>query len=299
MNHILAMLFGIIGSIQIHISKCFQLHGIETLRHFKEDKKVSDTDEDIQSIYLELENKKKKFKRHIYLSGIILSNSAFIWIMLANKYAPASYFTSMFGFGMIILLIYAGRILKEKVTHHAYWGALLLIIGMIFIGLNGTSGTDYRYTADMVKTTVLIISAVLIITAGLMFFTRKKSPNIISLTFGFSGGALACFDPLFKSIGQTYESVPGLLPNNLTGWIFFILSLFFTTSSFIVTQWAFTKNVRATMFIPIFNSVYILFPMVIMKLILPGFGFTIWGMAGIILIIIGMFIMREVSKYEV
>ncbi len=297
MNHILAMLFGIIGSIQIHVSKCFQLHGIETLEHIKADWKSIKNGSKPQKKH-ELEEKQKRFKRHIYLTGFLLSNSAFIWIMLANKYAPASYFTSMFGFGMIILLIYAEKILKEKVTHYAYWGAFIIIIGTVLIGLNSPTGNAYSFTRESMKITVFVIAIIMIIIGVLLAWARKKSPRVVAMAFGFSGGAMSCFDPLFKSIGQSYESVPGLLPSNCTGWIFFITSLFFTTSAFVISQWAFTKNVKATLFIPIFNSVYIVLPMLLMKAVLTELHFSVWSITGMIMIILGMFIMREVSRYE-
>ena len=41
------------------------------------------------------------------------------------------YFTSMFGIGLIALMIYSSRILKEKISKMEYIGAAILIIGAI------------------------------------------------------------------------------------------------------------------------------------------------------------------------
>ena len=107
---IFALIFGIIGTVLFHVGKSMQKQGIGFLSIIR--KKISGNDA--------AQKLSKSDIRHgfLYLTGIILNNTLAFWIMLANLFAPSSYFSSMFGIGIIALMIYSRSILQEAITRN-------------------------------------------------------------------------------------------------------------------------------------------------------------------------------------
>jgi len=289
MNHLIAMLFGIIGSIQLHLAKALQSQGVKTLELVKLRTNSSDSEK------LSYDGKIHKSKH--YLAGLLLSNSCFIWIILANRFAPSSYFTSMFGVGLIFLIIYADKVMGEHVSASVYKGSIILLIGTLIIGYDGIKH-DNITMKDINYAIVIITAAVFfLLTTLFMIFTPTRKKEILTIISAFLAGSLSCFDPILKGLGQHKGGQAGFLPSNSTGWILFASSLIFTTYSFIVTQWSFSSKARISIFVPVFNSAYIILPLILFRIALPGYHFshiTIWGL---LIIIAAMFYLtREIKK---
>ena len=285
-SYLLAMGFGILGSIQLHLAKCLQLQGISTVGSLKR-------------IYGVKKNiKTKGSTRNIYLLGIFLSNSGFFWILLANKYGPSSLFTSMFGTGLIFLMFYSQKILKENVNNITYFSALILTIGTILVGISSLNQNHLDMTLINAKL-VFVLAIGFIILSAIIFliYHHSTNPRTISTVFGFIAGGMASFDPILKGIGQNYHQASGLIPSHPKGWSIFMSSLFFSTLAFGVTQLGFYKKARATTFVPVFNSVYIIFPLLLQTFALPGFSFNWLMILGLILLITGLVGMRQINKY--
>ncbi len=276
MNHLIAMIFGILGSIQLHIAKALQSQGVKTLELLR-----IGNGNDAEK--LKYDGKIHKSKH--YIAGLILSNTGFIWIILANRFAPSSYFTSMFGIGLIFLILYADKIMGEHVPSGVYIGSIILLIGTLLIGYDGTMHDHITMTS--IDNRIILITAGIFIFASTIFiiFIPKKEKGLITIAGGFLAGGLSCFDPIFKGLGQHKGEIAGFLPTDNIGWIFFISSLIFTTYSFILTQWSFSHKARISLFVPVFNSVYIILPLIMFRFALPGYKFsqlTVWGLITII-----------------
>lgn len=288
MNHIIAMIFGILGSIQLHIAKALQSQGVKTLELLK----ISNSKETEK---LKYDGKIHKSKH--YIAGLILSNTGFIWIILANRFAPSSYFTSMFGVGLIFLILYADKIMGEHVPAGVYVASTILLIGTLLIGYDGTlhdhttmTGIDHR---------IILTIALLFIIASTLFliFIRKLKRMLITALGGLLAGGLSCFDPIFKGLGQHQGEVATFLPQNNLGWLFFGSSLIFTTYAFILSQWCFSHKARISIFVPVFNSIYIILPILILRFALPGYHFSQITVLGFLIIVAAMFYLtREISN---
>jgi len=281
-NYLITMLLGIIFSITFHLSRGMQQQGIKTLTYIKEK---------FQGKTPQLAWKEGKPK--IYFSGIILSNSGIIWVVLAGRFAPASYFTSMYGLGLLVMMWYSNIILKERINRSEHLGAFILIIGTILIGLEGIFQPELNYTNIRREAVWWIVIGFTAVSLPILILIRNHSNLVMkSLVFGIFTGGMVSFDPIFKNIGQNLNQHSGLLPASISGWTIFLLSLVFTTAAFGVTQWGFSKNMRAALFVPIHNSLYISFPIFVQLAALPGYRITLLTVCGILLILSGNLIME-------
>jgi len=289
MNNLIAMFFGVLGSIQLHIAKALQSQGVKTLELLKL-KNAGDGSEKLR-----YDGKIHKSKH--YIAGLILSNTGFVWIILANRYAPSSYFTSMFGIGLIFLILYADKVMGEHVPASVYIGSAILLIGTLFLGYDGIKH-DQLTMGDIDYKIVISTAALFLIAATLfIFFTPTRNKEIITVVSAFLAGGLSCFDPILKGLGQHSGDEAGFLPTDSTGWIFFASSLIFTTYAFIVSQWSFSHKARVSLFVPVFNSVYILLPIIMFRFALPGYKFSHITIIGLIIIMAAMFYLtREIRN---
>jgi len=292
MNHLIAMFFGIIGSIQLHLAKALQSQGVRTLELVRLKTNGSDAEK------LRYDGKIHK-SRH-YLAGLLLSNSCFIWIILANRFAPSSYFTSMFGIGLIFLIIYADKVMGEHVSAGVYKGSIILLIGTLIIGYDGIMHENITMRNINYAIVIVTAAAFFLLTTLFMIFTPTRKKEILTIGSAFLAGSLSCFDPILKGLGQHKGGQAGFLPSNSTGWILFASSLIFTTYAFIVTQWSFSHKARISLFVPVFNSAYIILPLILFRVALPGYHFshlTIWGL---LMIIAAMFYLtREIRNGKI
>ncbi len=281
-NYLIAMLLGLIFSITFHISRGMQQQGIKTLTFIKENISRKST-----SLTW------KECKPAIYLIGVVLSGSGVIWVILAGKFASASYFTSMYGIGLVAMMWYSSKILKEKIDKWEYLGAGILIVGTVLIGIEGMFQPKLNY-ADINLQSVWWIVGIFtgISLIALIWIRNHGNPIIKSVIFGIFTGGMVSFDPIFKGIGQNLNHNPGFFPISSLGWTIFLFSLVFTTASFWITQWGFSKNVRAALLIPMHNSLYIAFPIFIQLIALPGYKVTFITILGLLLILSGNLVMK-------
>jgi drug/metabolite transporter (DMT)-like permease len=284
------MLLGMICSFQINISKCFQFQGIETLKYFKFKISGKIKKNDIRF-------KRNKIKPAIYILGLILSNSAFVWLIFANSLAPVHYFTAMSGTGIFFLIIYSHIVLNESINKRIYLGVLVFIAGTVLTGINGVMHVEVAENEINLGTVIIIGTIIIMITILALRFRLyflQKSINLFAALFGFIAGTLGCFDPVFKWIGQNIDGSPGLIPISNKGWIIFIVSFLFTTTSFIVTQWSFSiKDIQISRFIPYFYLGYITMPVFINEISITYYQNNTLYLIGILLIITGIFIIQD------
>ncbi|MCF7815333.1 MAG: hypothetical protein K9N09_12220 [Candidatus Cloacimonetes bacterium] len=281
-NYLIAMLLGLIFSITFHISRGMQQQGIKTLTFIKDKLKGHQPSFSW-----------KECKPNIYIFGIILSNSGIIWVILAGKFAPASYFTSMYGLGLIVMLWYSNKILKERIDKWEYLGAAILIIGTVLIGIDGIFQPKLNYAEIDLQTIWWFVGIFTTLSLFALILIRNHRNLVLkSIIFGIFTGGTVSFDPIFKGIGQHLHHNSSYFPVSSMGWTVFLLSLVFTTAAFWITQWGFSKNVRAALLIPMHNSIFIVFPIFVQLLALPGYKITYLSLVGIVLILAGNLVMK-------
>ncbi|RLC47327.1 MAG: hypothetical protein DRI23_11465 [Candidatus Cloacimonadota bacterium] len=281
-NYLIAMLLGFIFSVTFHISRGMQQQGIKTLTFIRAKFRKNPS-----SISW------KESKPTIYLLGVILSGSGAIWVILSGKFAPASYFTSMYGIGMVAMMWYSSKILKERIDKWEIIGAGILIVGTVLIGIEGLFQPKLNYADINIQSVWWIVGIFTGISLIALIWIRNHGNLIIkSVIFGIFTGGMVSFDPIFKGIGQNLNHNSAFFPTTSMGWTIFLFSLVFTTASFWITQWGFSKNVRAALLIPMHNSLYIAFPIFIQLIALPDYQFSFITILGLLLILAGNLMMK-------
>lgn len=274
---ILASLIGIIATTQIHISKGLQKYGIDALR--PRDHRTHPPEH-------------QKRKKIIYFIGIFLNNAAFLWVLVANLYAPTSYYTSMFGFGLVVLMLFSEYILHEKHTALQHIGAAIIAAGTILIGISRSTGDVPAMSLVDVRTVIIFVAVYFplnLILLGLALKLNWKKP--LGILFGTLTGCAAAMDPIFKGIGQSFGAQIKLIPHTPVGWFIFLASFLFGAIAFSFTQIGFYKHAKASTLVAFHNIALILMPLLLLKLSLPGFNLTRLQICGAFVVITGIGLM--------
>ena len=287
----IAMLLGILSTVLLHLSKAMERHGIEVFDQIRA--KLS-TDTENSS---EVEGGAKK--PTIYLVGLVINNLTPIWMIIAARYAAPSYFTSMFGLGLIGLMFYSSKILHEPIEKIEYYGAGILIIGTLILGIEGILRPELDVsTIDTGKVWLILVLFLLIGSVCVALAYKNGKPMVVGIIFGLFAGGGACFDPILKAIGQNLGGTAGFLPSTPAGWWIFVISFLFGIIGFGFTQWGFAKDARASTLVPAYNSIYVVLPIAIMALALPGFEITSYTILGMAFVVVGIVLMQAFKKKQ-
>jgi hypothetical protein len=210
--------------------------------------------------------------------------------MIANMFAPPAAYTSMFGFGLIVLMLFSEKVLGEKVGKTRHTGAVLLALGTFFLGWAGIrSGRGGPGGAIMAQINLSLVFWVVIVyfTAMVLILTaarrRGSSPRSLGIIIGLITGVSGSCDPLFKAIAQHYGGVSGLLPSSPAAWALFLFSFLFGTLALFLTQVGFAWKAAATVVVPAHNLALIIFPLLLLQAALPDYSLTILHLPGILL----------------
>ncbi len=269
-----ATLIGILATSQIHIAKGMQKYGI-SIFHFTPGESGS--------------YPRSRRKRNIYIGGIILNNLAFLWAIVANIFAPTSYYTSAFGFGLVVLMVFSELFLHEKHTALQHFGAVVIAAGTLLIGM-GRHATGIPGMEQINSSTVVLFIAVYFPVLLVLLLSALISHTIkpLGVIFGLITGGAAAIDPILKGIGQNAGMEMKLLPVDGQGWLYFAGSFIFGAVAFSFTQFGFFKKARASTLVAFHNITLITVPILLMKISLPGFFLTRSQIMGLSLVLIGI-----------
>ncbi len=260
---VLAMLFGVIGTIQLHLAKAMEKQGIEIFDQIKDKLGINSDEKE------KMEGDIKK--PLIYTMGMVLHNTVFIWQMFGTSYGLASHVTSMFGLGLIILLIYSSKVLKENISTTEYVGAAVLILGTLIIGLENIN--QESFDRSNINSSAAILFFIIFILTGIVIILialKTKNPVFTGILFGVVAGGCGCFDPVFKELGLTFGGGNELLPIHSIGWIIYFASFIIGFLGLVFTQWGFARKAKASVLVPVYNSVYVTLPIFIQILTFPN-----------------------------
>ena len=282
MSPLLGMLFGFVNTSTLHLSKGMQRQGIETLRWWKLPR-----------------SERSGGKAFIYIGGVVLNNMTPIWLILANRFAPPAYATGVFGLGLVVLLLYSHFVLGEPVAPVNYGGAGLIVAGTALFALHAVShgGVDvWRFDGALVGW----LTGGYIVVAGLfaLFVVRTGRRFLFAAAFGALSGGMASLDPILKALGQWAGGRPGFLPGVAWGWIPFVASFVLGTAAFFTAQYAFLRKADASTMVPFQTAVYVLVPVVVQFVALPGYGPTPLVVAGIAVIFGGIALTQMGRRIE-
>ncbi len=274
MSVALGILFGIINTLVLHLAKGMERHGIEI---FSRKKSL----------------KEKGKKPLIYIIGFTLNNTVFIWQILGTSFAPAAVFSSVFGLGLILLMIYSRYILHEEITSPELLGAILIVAGTTMVGFFYL--IEPLNTGNVLYMNFFILIIVIIVLFSLLIGFSWKTRIAIAFIFGAVAGTLGGTDNVLKRIGLTsnnfFEAIAGIFQLELDSFIFlfsFIAGLF----AMILTQIGFAKGADASKLVPMYNSLYIVAPVLFELIIVEGASISIGIIISIIVIVAGVFLMN-------
>ncbi len=282
----LSVMFGIICTVILHISKAMERHGIEIFTQIKAKLTKQTLSDDAKGVK----------KPAIYVIGFALNNTTPLWAMLSNMFGPSYLFTNMFGLGLIALMIYSTKVLKEPIKNIEYWGAGVIVAGSIILALEAILVRDpnVNYSTMDLPTAWTVIGIFLGIFGGLLAFSIKTRKGT-GVFFGLFAGGCGGLDSFLKAIGQQYGET-GFLPSTPEGWFAFLPSFIVAMVAFWVTQWGFTRKARASVLVPSYNSCYIVLPIIISLFAWPGFGLFWSTYVGLILVIVGIVLMQAFKQ---
>jgi drug/metabolite transporter (DMT)-like permease len=284
------MILGIIGSVLFNVSKGMQRQSIDALSFFfpKRRKHPGAEGRPVSAKYVAL-----------YVTGFVLNNSLGFFAILANRFAPSSYFTSMFGVGIIALMLYSGIVLKEPIHPFQYAGAAVLAAGTLILGYDGIVRENLTMAGiDLPVALIVIVASLLIAFLLLLYAHRTHSLLVLGVVYGLVIGFAASLDPVLKGIGQNLGGGERYLPRLSLGWLIFLASFLFATISFGASQWIFSRGVRASVLVPSQNFAYILYPIFIQSVALPGFHLTGLTLSGLSVTVLGILLMQAMIKKD-
>ncbi len=274
----LGLLFGIINTLILHLAKSMERQGIEI---FSRKKTL----------------KEKGKKPLIYIIGLILNNTVMIWQIIGTSFASAAVFSSVFGLGLILLMVYSHYILHEEIERSELIGAILIIIGTTFVG--------FSYIIKPPKTGAIIylnfftLLIVIVIIFSILISISWKKKIMVAFIFGLVAGTFGGMDNVFKRMGLSssnfLEAFAGVFRLELLSFIF-VISFFLGLLAFLLTQIGFAKGAEASKLVPIYNSLYIISPIIFELIMIEGSRISPSIILSIMIIITGVFLMNIFKK---
>ncbi|MFX1470230.1 MAG: hypothetical protein ACFFB8_16425 [Promethearchaeota archaeon] len=280
MSVVLGIFFGILNTLILHLAKAMERHGIEIFSRKKS-------------------FKEKGKKPLIYIIGFTLNNTVFIWQILGTSFASAAVFSSVFGLGLILLMLYSHYILHEEIIKSELVGAILIIVGTTMVGFFYIIEPQISGNVNYVNFFILII--IILLLFSVLIGYSWKTRIAVAFIFGLVAGTLGGTDNVLKRIGLTSNNfidvLAGIVQLELDSFIF-LFSFLAGFFAMILTQIGFAKGADASRLVPMYNSLYIAAPVAFELIIVEGATISVGIILSILIIIIGVFLMNIFKKYE-
>jgi len=285
-NALLVMALGILSTTQLHLAKAMQRQGIEIYDRLQA--RLKRTGEPLPG---------DARKPAIYVAGVILNQVEFVYAILAQPFGPPALFTSMFGMGLVALMLYAALVMKESIGRLEAIGSGLIVAGTLTIGIENLWRQDYdRFQMDVGAMLTVLLIVVGLAGLAMVLAYKRGSVNQIGLVFGLGAGALGGLDPFLKGVGQNLGGTPGFIPRTVPGMILFVSSFVIGFLAFATTQVGFARKAQASVLVPAYDSAYIVLPVLLQTFLLPSYRLYWTTVAGIGSILAGVVLMRAFGR---
>jgi drug/metabolite transporter (DMT)-like permease len=258
---------GVLGTATIHLSKGVMRLGLVRLRATEANKRRASL---------------------IYTAGILMNFTNPFWVILANRFAPTVFYTSMYGLGLLALVLFSRYKLNERLHGSQYVGILIIIVGTLLVGFgNLMGGKPSLYGAN---SGLLIIVALtwLVVTPLFAVLLRRGSVGLQELYFGLTAGGLAALEAMVKGVSQAGAVSNTFLPQTTFAWWLFLASFLGAAGAFAMIQWSYLRHCRASMMGSVYDVFYVAMPLLLTAAIVEGAGLGMWKVAGLIVLIVGV-----------
>lgn len=256
---VIAMAIGVLGTSVIHLSKGVMKLGISRL----------------------------PASSLIYITGIAMNFTNPLWVIVANRFAPTIYYTSMYGLGLIALLLFSRFVLREKVRTRQVAGVAVIMLGTLVIGLfEFTRVPPSLFGASRFR--VVLVASLWLAAAPLAaVLVRRRMITLQEVVFGIAAGGMAALEAVVKGVAQAGALENNFLPRGGANWTLFILSFLGAAGAFGMIQWSFLRQCRAAIMGAIYTATYVAVPLLIVPFLLGAAAVSPGCLAGIALMFLG------------
>lgn len=264
---LIAMAVGVLGTSTIHLSKGVMRLGLLRLR---------------------APDANKRRASMVYTAGILMNFTNPFWVILANRFAPTVFYTSMYGLGLLSLVLFSRYKLNEKLSGSQYAGILVIVVGTLLVGFgNLMGGKPSLYGAN---SGFLVTFAVLwlVLTPVLAVLLRRGAVGLQELYFGLAAGGLAALEAMVKGVSQAGAVSNTFLPQTTFAWWLFAASFLGAAGAFGMIQWSYLRHCRASMMGSIYDVAYVAMPLLLTAAIVDGAGLGVWKLAGVAVLVVGV-----------
>ena len=281
------IVLGIASTTQTHMAKALERQGIETWDLIRERFEGSGA-----------KVKGRARKPLIYGLGLVLNYTVFVYhLFVAPLGGTTALYTSMYGLGLIVLLLHSTWVMKERICRLELGGAMAILLGTLIIGVEGVSHPALEMGQMDLRWTVAVVVVLLgLCLALLLVGLRNGTPNAIGLAFGLGAGICGSLDPFLKGVGQTAGGGGPFTPGSAGGWAVLASSFVIGWQAWLVTQCGFFRRARANVLVPAYNCSYIAVPVLLQALLLPGYALTWTTWLGLGLIMAGFACLRGFGR---
>ena len=270
---LIAMLIGFAGTSTIHLSKGVMKLGISRLRP------------DAPSLVSPVVS--RRGAAIIYGIGIALNFTNPLWVIAANRFAPTIYYTSMYGLGLIALLIFSRFTLRESIRPRQVLGVLVIVFGTLVIGFTELSQAPTSLFLAS-RTRVAVVAGFWLIGAPIAaMLTAGSSIGIQEVVFGAAAGGLAALEAVVKGVAQAGATGSTFLPQNAANWVLFIVSFIGAAGAFAIIQWSFLRRCRAAMMGAVYTVSYVSVPLLVVPFLVGSSMINVGCVVGIVILAIG------------
>ncbi len=271
---LIAMLLGIVGASVIHVSRGMMKLGIQRLRT--------------------LPMGKRGRAWRYYAAAVLINHTNSLWVIAASRFAPAPYYSAVYGFGLVALALFSTEVIGEPFSRSNWIGTGLVVLGTLAVGVDRLINPAMEITATTNGPLLISIAiglGVLLLVTRLLNGRVPLGPR--EALFGLLAGGLSSFELVLKAAGQR-DGVVGLLPSTVLGWLAFLLSFLFALGAFLVTQWAFLRHCRASRLAVISDTAFVVLPVLVVLLAGGAYSFGILTWLGLPVMALGLSQLRGV-----
>jgi len=264
---LIAMAVGVLGTSTIHLSKGVMRLGLVQLRAAEANKRRASL---------------------VYTAGILMNFTNPFWVILANRFAPTVFYTSMYGLGLLSLVFFSRYKLNEKLRGSQYAGILIIIVGTLLVGfgnLMGGKASLYGANSGFLITVAILW---LVLTPLFAVVLRRGSVGLQELYFGLTAGGLAALEAMAKGVSQAGPVSNTFLPQTTFAWWLFLASFLGAAGAFGMIQWSYLRHCRASMMGSVYDVAYVGMPLLLTAAIVEGAGLGLWKLAGLAVLIVGV-----------
>lgn len=271
----LVMLIGIAGTTTIHLSKGMMKHGVAILRS---------------------QGSRSTGGKAVYAVGVAMNFTNPLWVILANRFAPTVYYTSMYGLGLVSLLLFSHFHLHESIGRRKLTGAAIVVAGTLLVGAARllTPLPGMYLASQGVVFTIAGLWVMASLAVGL--FSGRSPVTLQELLFGLFGGGLAALEAVMKGIAQSGAQGGSFLPRDSAGWWFFGLSFLGAAGAFGMIQWSYVRRCRVAVMAAAYDVAYVALPLIIVLVAVPGERVSLTAAAGLALLATGAFVMQTEGR---